>query len=436
MSAKRRTRERKKAARRRPARRKPIRRKAARRKPARKRSRAPRAARVRQPVWDNWIGVMSGTSLDGVDAVLAEFRGAPPAVQWRLTAHAAISFDTLLRRRLLALAEGRALPAREAGSVHFALGELYANAVLGALHSGKIDAQKLSGVTLSGQTVYHQSPRRAHGEGVSLQLGSGPVVAQRLGVPVVSDLRAADIAAGGEGAPLVPYADWLLFRSETEGRAILNVGGIANLTAFPAGARPEEVVAFDTGPGNLVMDGLVRELGIGREGFDRGGARAARGRPHHMLVEDALRHPFFSTPPPRSAGREEFGESFVREWIGEGRRMGLRPEDLLSTACLLTAESISRSLREYVRSRFPLQAVYVGGGGAYNATLLRMLIERLSGIRIETTKALGVPPECREALAFAVLGRETLAGRPGNLPQATGAKRRVVLGSVSDGRRV
>jgi anhydro-N-acetylmuramic acid kinase len=394
------------------------------------------APRARAGAWESWVGVMSGTSLDGVDAVLAEYRGVPPSVQWRLVAHAATPFDTLLRRRLLGLAEGRALAVREAASLHFALGELYGTAVLGVLHAGKLSPEMLSGVTLSGQTVFHQSPRRAHGEGVSLQLGSGPLVAQQLGVAVVSDLRAADLAAGGEGAPLVPYADWLLFRSETEGRALLNVGGIANLTAFPAAAGPEQVVAFDTGPGNLVMDGIVRELGVGRDPFDRGGARAGRGRPHHMLVEDALRHPFFSSPPPRSAGREEFGDSFVTAWIGEGRRIGLRPEDLLATACLLTAESISRSLREYVRSRFPLQALYAGGGGAYNSTLLRMLVERLPGVRIETTKALGVPPECREALAFAVLGRETLAGRPGNLPQVTGATRRVILGSVSDGRRV
>ncbi len=405
------------------------------RKPAESVARSDAAPMRRPGRWEHWAGVMSGTSLDGVDAVLARFRGRPPEIEWELLAHVPAPFETVLRRRLFAMAEGEAIPVREVARAHVALGELYAAAVLELLRTAGLGIEKLSGVTISGQTVHHQSPRRARGEGVSLQLGSGPVVAERLGAPVVSDLRAADMAAGGEGAPLVPYADWLLFRSVGEGRVILNVGGIANLTAFPAGAVADNVVAFDTGPGNLVMDGLVRALSGGQEAFDEGGRRAARGRPDLSLLEEALRHPFFATSPPRSTGREEFGEVFVRDWLARGREVNLSEEDLVATACALTAESVASAIREFVKPRFAVQALYAAGGGARNQALLQALARRLGSIRIETSEALGVPVECREALAFATLGRETLARRPGNLPSVTGASRRTILGSVSDGRR-
>ena len=383
--------------------------------------------------WQPWAGVMTGTSLDGVDAVLASFRGEPPEVEWRFVAHHAASFDTALRRRLVSLAEGEALPVRETARVHFALGELYAATVLELAQGAKLETGKLAGVTLSGQTVFHQSARRSRGEGLSLQLGSGPVVAERLGVPVVSDLRAGDIAAGGEGAPLVPYADWLLFRSADEGRVILNVGGIANLTAFPAAGSADDVVAFDTGPGNLIMDGLVRTLTGGQEAFDRDGERAEAGVPVRELIEEALRHPLFSSPPPRSTGREEFGDAFVRRWIAEGKRRRATDADLVATGCALTAESVALAIEKFVVPRFAVQTLYAAGGGARNRALLRKLEERLQDLEVERSEALGIAPECREALAFAALGRETLAGRPGSLPQVTGARHGVVLGSVSGG---
>ena len=393
----------------------------------------PTSGGTRGEVWQHWAGVMTGTSLDGVDAVLASFRGEPPAVEWRFVAHHAAPFEVTLRRRLVSLADGEALPIRETARAHYALAELYAATVLELLHEAKVDAGELSGVTLSGQTVFHQSARRSRGEGLSLQLGSGPVVSERLGVPVVSDLRAADVAAGGEGAPLVPYADWLLFRSADEGRVILNVGGIANLTAFPANGSADDVVAFDTGPGNLVMDGLVRALSGGEEAYDRDGQRTEAGAPIRALVEEALQHPLFSSPPPRSTGREEFGDAFVRRWIAEGKRLRATDDDLVATACELTARSVARAVTEFVVTRFAVETMYVAGGGAKNRSLLRKLEEHLPDLSVERSEALGIAPECREALAFAALGRETMAGRPGNLPQVTGARHRVVLGTVSGG---
>jgi anhydro-N-acetylmuramic acid kinase len=379
------------------------------------------APRARAGAWESWVGVMSGTSLDGVDAVLAEFRGVPPSVQWRLVAHAATPFDTLLRRRLLGLAEGRALAVREAASLHFALGELYGTAVLGVLHAGKLSPEMLSGVTLSGQTVFHQSPRRAHGEGVSLQLGSGPLVAQQLGVAVVSDLRAADLAAGGEGAPLVPYADWLLFRSETEGRALLNVGGIANLTAFPAAAGPEQVVAFDTGPGNMVMDQLAAHFSGGRRRYDRDGRRAARGRVNAPLLKRLLADEFIRRRPPKTAGREQYGVEYVRQLLSER----LAPEDLLATATAVTADSIAAAIR-----RFHPDDVVASGGGIHNRCLMARLRAQLPGVRFLRADDFGVPGDAKEAVLFAVLAYETWHGRPSNVPSATGARRPVVLGKL------
>jgi anhydro-N-acetylmuramic acid kinase len=388
------------------------------------------AERAHAP-WRRLVGVMSGTSLDGVDCVLASLRGSPPRLDWRLDAHRAAPFPAALRRRLLATAEGGAATAEELARLHFALGELYAAAVLELLSEARVGPGELAGIGLSGQTVFHRSARAEPGGGMTLQLGSAAIAAERVGARVVSDFRAADVAAGGEGAPLVPYADWLLFASRDEGRVVLNVGGIANLTALPAGARAADVVAFDTGPGNMVMDGLVQLLSGGRETRDEGGGRAERGRPDDGLVAAALADPFFALAPPRSTGRERFGRAFVERWVADGRAHGLADDDLVASACELTAHSVADAVQRHVAPRFPVQAVYVAGGGAHNPALLAALGSRLAPLRVAASTALAVPPECREALAFAVLAHETLAGRPSNLPQVTGAARAVVLGQVT-----
>jgi len=381
--------------------------------------------------WQRLVGVMSGTSLDGVDCVLASLRGAPPRLDWRLDAHRAAPFPVGLRRRLLAAAEGGPITAGEIAHLHYALGEVYAAAVLELLSEARVAPADLAAVGLSGQTVYHRSAREEPSGGVTLQLGAAAVVAERVRVRVVSDFRAADVAAGGEGAPLVPYADWLLFASRDEGRVVLNVGGIANLTAMPAGARAADVVAFDTGPGNLVLDGLVQFLSGGRETRDDGGARAARGHADDGLVAAALADPFFALAPPRSTGRERFGRAFVERWVADGRARGLSDDDLVASACALTACSVAEAVQRFVAPRLALQAVYVAGGGAHNPALLAALGSRLAPLRVATSAALAVPPECREALAFAVLAHETLAGRPSNLPQVTGAARAAVLGQIT-----
>ena len=387
-----------------------------------------KAARGGTP-WRRFVGVMSGTSLDGVDAVVLALRGEPPKLSWKLEAHHSAPFPEALRVRLAKAAEGEPVGVPEIASLHYALGETYAASVMELLGQAGLDPAEVAAIGLSGQTLYHRSARENGAGGVTFQLGSGAVVAERTGVRVVSDLRAADVAAGGEGAPLVPYADWLLFRSADEGRIILNVGGIANLTALPAGGNAADVIAFDTGPGNMVMDGIVQALSGGRETFDIDGARTARGHVNEELLRLGLADAFFAQKPPRSTGRERFGRAFVERWIAEGKTRGANDDDLVATAAALTAQSVADAVRAFVK--VPIHAMYVAGGGANNPALLEQLAERLEPIAVDTTAELGMPVECREAAAFAVVAHETLAGRPSNLPQVTGAARAVVMGNVS-----
>jgi anhydro-N-acetylmuramic acid kinase len=379
--------------------------------------------------WRRFIGVMSGTSLDGVDAVVLALRGEPPTLQWKLEGHHASPFPDALRKRLIKAAEGDPVGVPEIARLHYALGETYAACVMELLGQGRLDPAEVTGVGLSGQTLYHHGARANGAGGITFQLGSAAVVAERCRMRVVSDIRAADVAAGGEGAPLVPYADWLLFRSADEGRIILNVGGIANLTAIPAGGAAEDVIAFDTGPGNMVMDGVVQRLSAGREMYDMDGARAGRGQVNDELLRLGLADSFFGQKPPRSTGRERFGRVFLENWMAEGTLRGAKDDDLVATAAALTAQSVADSVRLFVKA--PMQAVYVAGGGAHNAALLEQLSERLEPIVVDTTAELGMPVECREAAAFALIAHETMAGRPSNLPQVTGAARAVAMGNVT-----
>lgn len=383
--------------------------------------------RARSGAWQRFVGVMSGTSLDGIDAVVIALRGEAKTFGWKLEEHHAAPFPDALARRLRAAAEGDPVGAAEIARLHYALGEVYAAAVLELLGGARLDPVEVTALGLSGQTVFHQSARESGAGGITLQLGSAAVVAERTGIRVVSDLRAADVAAGGEGAPLVPYADWLLFRDAKESRVILNLGGIANLTAIPAGAAAEDVIAFDTGPGNMVMDGIVRE--VSGATHDEGGARAARGRVDEQLLRLGLADPFFALEPPRSTGRERFGRGFVERWIAEGRKRALGDDDLVATAAALTAQSVADAVRRFVPSG--VDALYAAGGGAKNPALLEQLSERLEPVAVDTTAALRMPVDCREAAAFAVLAHETLAGRPSNLARVTGAARPVALGSIS-----
>jgi anhydro-N-acetylmuramic acid kinase len=315
------------------------------------------------------------------------------------------------------------------------LGELYSDAVLA---TEKLSRRKVQLVGCHGQTLYHQSESKnflGHKIAATWQTGEGAIIAARTGVPVVADFRPADMAAGGKGAPLVPFLDYMLFRDARIGRIVQNIGGIANLTAIPAGAEASDVYAFDTGPGNMVMDAVTEEL-FGRR-FDRGGKIAASGKVLDKLIDKLLRRNFFRQPPPKTAGREEFGREFVAEFLSSCS--SCRKQDVVATATALTARSIADAIRQFVllipkpASQRAFHEMILSGGGAKNTTLLKMLAAEITplGLRLRISDEFGLPSAAKEAVAFAVLAYETWHRRPSNLVSATGANRGAILGKIS-----
>ncbi|WP_263365828.1 anhydro-N-acetylmuramic acid kinase [Edaphobacter bradus] len=387
-------------------------------------------------------GVMSGTSADGVDVALCRIApGAGDApLRVKLIGHAAFGYPKALRAAVLAAMDARAMSVADMSRLNWRLGEVYADAVEAA---AKQFGVKLGLVGCHGQTVYHQgAASRFLGSEVrcTWQIGEASVIAERLRVPVVSDFRPADLAASGQGAPLVPMLDYVMFRSATVSRVLQNLGGIANLTAIPAGASEESVMAFDTGPANMVIDGCMVRL-FGR-GYDRGGAVARRGRVIDAVVERVLRQKYFSALPPKSCGREEFGDTFVERFLAMCRKAGATDADVVATATTLTARSIVEAYERFVWGHLgqtaPLATrieYVVAGGGAKNETLMQMLRDGLEplGVKVRLMEELGIPAQAKEGVGFALLAWLSWFGLPGNIPSATGAKRAVVLGKVTRG---
>jgi len=353
-------------------------------------------------------GIMSGTSLDGIDVAVVEM----PSVRTLL--HYSVPYPAAIRARLLAVSNATTHTA-EISRLNFELGELYAKAVRRA---GKIDL-----IGCHGQTIYHEGRRN------TLQIGEAAVIAERTGVPVVSNFRARDIAAGGQGAPLVPYVDYLLFRHPRRARIALNIGGIANITVIPPRAKPEDVIAFDTGPGNMVIDALAKEVTGGKQNYDRGGRIAARGNVNRELLADLMRDRYYRQRPPKSAGREQYGVEFIQRLKASGDSI----EDLTATATVLTASTIAQAVEAH-RPRGCLTDLIVSGGGVHNPQIMAHLCALLPEVAVATSSDFGVDADAKEAIAFAVLAYETWRGRPSNLPSATGARRSVPLGSVTPTR--
>lgn len=359
------------------------------------------------------IGLMSGTSADGVDAALVEVRRRAGGVAARLVALESVPYPTPLRRRLLAAASGTALGAGEVALLGQLLGERFADAVRAVCRRARVASGAVDLVGCHGHTLHHDPA----GARVSLQVGEAAIIAVGTGITTVADFRPADVAAGGEGAPLVPLAHACLFRDHRRGRAVQNLGGIGNVTYLPPGRGLTGVVAFDTGPGNIVVDALVRRLSQGRRWFDAGGARAGRGRVDEGFVAELLRHPFFRRRPPRSTGRELFGEEYVDAFVAAGRRRRLGDDDLVATATALTAASCADAYRRFLARRGRLDEVLLCGGGAANRTLVGMLRRMLPRAVVRATADVGVPTQAVEAVAFALLAVAAAFGIPATCPR-------------------
>jgi anhydro-N-acetylmuramic acid kinase len=377
-------------------------------------------------------GIMSGTSADGIDVAVVRIAAAKPRPQLTLLAHEGFAFPIELRHKVLAAMNAASTSTPELARLNWRLGLAYAEAVLATVKRHKIE---LDLVGCHGQTLYHQ-PRAAMYAGrrfaCTWQAGEAAAIAAAIGVPVVSNFRPADMLAGGQGAPLVPLLDYVLFADSKRGRVLQNIGGIANLTAIPAGASPQNVIAFDTGPGNMVMDALAQEL-FGKA-FDRNGALAAEGAVLSPVLAAALRNPYFQLKPPRTAGREQFGREYAAKFLAACKRHSAKPEDALATAAALTAETIAGSYRRYVHRKMKGGVDYiVSGGGARNHTLMAMLARRLEplGCELAASEQFGMPVEAKEAAAFALLAWQTWHRLPGNVPAATGAARAAILGQVT-----
>lgn len=377
-------------------------------------------------------GIMSGTSADGIDVALVRIAPGRPSPKVSLLAHHAVDYPAPLRKAVLAAMNATHTSTAELARLNWRLGMAYADAVRGALEKHPV---KLDLIGCHGQTVYHQARPAAYaGKQVACtwQLGEPALIAQVINVPVVSNFRPADMALGGQGAPLVPLLDYTLFAHPKRIRVLQNIGGIGNLTAIPAGAKADKLIAFDTGPGNMVIDALMARLF--HKHYDRDGRTAARGRVLEKVVEAVLRSAYFRTTPPKSAGREQFGAQFTADFLQSCNFAGGAPEDAVATATALTAESIALAYRRYAQ---PLAAAspvdfILSGGGSRNRTLVTMLRKRLEplGCEVMTSDTLGIPSQAKEAVAFALLAWQTWHRLPGNIPAATGASRAAILGEI------
>lgn len=388
-------------------------------------------------------GIMSGTSADGIEVALVRIsepvssrtgeRVKSPmssARRFRLLGHASFAYPKRVREVVLSFMNAPAASVADLARLNFLLAELYADAVLATQRKFRTRAEL---VGCHGQTLFHQGERQrylGHNIAVTWQTGEGSVIAARVGVPVVSDFRPADMAAGGKGAPLVPYLDYMLYSDPRIGRIVQNIGGIANLTAIPAGASAQQVTAFDTGPGNMVMDAVMEVLY--RKPFDRDGQVASSGVVLEQVLSCVLRERFFQKKPPKTAGREEFGREFSQAFIKLCRRTA--KQDIVATATALTARSIAASVRKFVLpSNKSYRELVVSGGGAKNSTLLAMLANEVKplGLSLRLSDEFGLPAAAKEAAAFALLAYETWHRRPSNVPSATGARCPAILGKIS-----
>ena len=376
-------------------------------------------------------GLMSGTSVDGVDVAIMEISRR----KVRLLAYDTFRYPPSVRRQIFGLFQPETSRVDDICHLNFALGELFACALISLAKKSGLGLKSIDLIGSHGQTIYHMPNGRTFRRRKlrsTLQIGEPCVIAERTGITTVADFRPRDIAAGGEGAPLVPYADYLLFRDRSRNRAIQNIGGIANVTYLPASCRVNDIIAFDTGPGNMMIDRAVFLASRGKKLYDAGGRWAARGKIHEPLLKELMQHRFVRRRPPKSTGREDFGVQFADAVYGQARRKGIPTADILATFTAFTASTISDAYRRHLPGT--VDEVIVSGGGSRNAALFKMLQEKLSPARVVLADAYGISADAKEAVSFGILAYETIRGVTNNVPSATGAETPTVLGKIVMGK--
>jgi anhydro-N-acetylmuramic acid kinase len=372
-------------------------------------------------------GLMSGTSADGIDATIIDINKD----KINVLAYDTFPYPDAVRRGIFRLVESKDAGTADVSHLNFVIGEVFAEAVLKLCRKSGIDLKTIDLIGSHGQTIYHNPKGRRLWKRMvrcTLQIGEPAVIAQRTGITTVADFRPRDIAAGGQGAPLVPFADYVLFRDKKKNRAIQNIGGIANVTYLPAGCGRCDIIAFDTGPGNMIIDGIVSLATKDREKFDRGGKIAGQGAVDRELLNNMLRHPFFKIRPPKSTGREMFGKEYRDILYRRARRKGLSIEDIAATVTAFTAASIALSYKRFLPA-MPDELVLCGGG-AKNNTLIKMLRQEIDKVKILVSDELGISCDAKEAISFAILAYATVKGIANNVPSATGAKQSLILGKI------
>ena len=390
------------------------------------------------------IGLMSGTSVDGIDAAIVEIRGHGLETVVDLIAFETFPFPSGVPQRILALCQPDTSHVDDICEMNFYIGHLFAEAVKHILQKSGMSANDIALIGSHGQTIHHLPRDTSTDPNVSrypstLQIGEPAVIAHETGIPTIADFRVADMAAGGQGAPLIAYPDYLLFRDSVKKVGLLNIGGIANLTVLPANCSLDTVSASDTGPGNMCIDAVVREITEGTERYDQAGTRATQGTAYQPLVDEWLKHPFFQLRPPKTTGREMFGNTFAMACLTACRKHGLADNDCIATLTELTVQTITHYIHgmphahstvglQFVTDENPIDTLYVSGGGVHNRTIMRRLSEVLIGTAVEPVDNSGISADAKEAIAFAILANESLHGHGGNLPSATGASVRKILG--------
>ncbi len=375
------------------------------------------------------VGVMCGTSGDGISVGIVGTKGGGRNRQVRVLRHEVIPYPAKAREQLFRLFPPQRFSASELAVTHRLFGQLIGDAVVAVTSRAGFESGDITAVVSQAPTLIHTPPKGGE-DGIHIEIGEPAVIAEIVGVPVVADLRPSDVAAGGHGAPLSAYADWVLFAHPVRSRAVQNIGGIANVTFLPPDPGLEDVVAFDTGPGNMVIDAVVQALSGGKKAYDERGAWASRGAVHRGLIEWMMRHPYLAGPIPKTSGREDFGQPFADETCSAAAAMGVSDDDLVATVTAFTVECIALHYARDLEPRGGVDEVVLYGGGVHNATLVDMLRSRLHPTPIRFHDEFGISGDAREAVTWVILGDETLAGRPANVPAASGAHHQVVLGKI------